>query len=153
MNDTTIVLCLLAFVFGYLISSHLNMTIEGAGCDKDTNLKFYNNSYYPKKYFDENGTFIFDKTPNGCLKTTKNCEIEKCFTDDCNDICKFNEDPTIDPKNRNKCEIKFKDNSGGGCIEKGTDEMYLRNTINSDKKPPVTIRPTMKRQTAMRSST
>ena len=42
MNDTTIVLCLLAFVFGYLISSfktppfeHRHRKLEGAGCDKD----------------------------------------------------------------------------------------------------------------------
>jgi hypothetical protein len=133
MNDTTIITSLLAFVLGYLISSHLKMTIEGAVCDDDTTLKKdpKTNQYYPKKYFDGN-TFFFNKTPNGCLDTNKKCSDGPCYKEVCKDICGKN------PKNANLCEITFKQNHPTGCIMKGSDTALLMNP----KAPPTSSTPT-----------
>lgn len=139
MNDTTIITCLLAFVLGYLISSHLKMTIEGAGCDEDTNLKFdpKTKQYYPRKYF-QGDTFYFDTDPHICIDTTKNCGEGKCYTPACEDICTFQPDTVISPQHRNKCEIPFHMTSRGSgqCELKGTDEMYLRNPRKLSSPPP-----------------
>lgn len=139
MNDTTIITCLLAFVLGYLISSHLRMTIEGAGCDDEKELKFnpQTKQYYPKKYF-KGDTFYFDTDPHICIDTTKNCGEGECYTSACKDICTFDGDPTTPPRHRNKCEIPFHMNSPGSgfCVQKGTDQMFLRNPTQLSSPPP-----------------
>ena len=127
MKDVTIVLCLLAFVFGYLISSHINMTIEGAACDDDKTLKKdpITKHYYPRQYFDGDN-FFFNQTPNGCLDTSLKCSDGPCYKQVCNKICGKN------PKNVNLCEITFKQNHPTGCIMKGSDTALLMNP----KAPP-----------------
>lgn len=93
--------------------------------------------YYPKKYF-QGDTFYFDTDPNICIDTTKKCGEGECYTSACKDICKFIEDPAVDPKNRNKCEIPlYMTLPGSGlCKQKGTEQMFLRNPTQLSSPPP-----------------